>query len=155
MPADVSPFASPSAEWRSACTCETNSFPPASHSRREVITMAARILSVAYDLSLLATRQWILEHEGFVVTRAVSLEQAIAFCENRSFDLVVLGHSMPDSDKRSLLAALRSACSTPVIALLCPGEERVPGADYYLDVLAGPPALVAMVYKVLSKAKVA
>jgi DNA-binding response OmpR family regulator len=117
--------------------------------------MAARILSVSYDLSLLRSRQWILEREGYVVTSAGSLKEAAGFCKTGSFHLVMIGHSIPDSDKQWMIAELRAVCSTPVLALLCPGENPVAGVDYNLDALAGPRELTETVKRILAKAQAA
>ena len=111
--------------------------------------MAARILSIFYDQSLLQTRQWLLEGEGYLVTSAMRLKEAVELCRDRSFDLVIIGYSIPDEDRQRFITALRFACSTPVLALLRFNENVVERADYNFDASCGPAELVRMVMKIL------
>jgi DNA-binding response OmpR family regulator len=88
----------------------------------------AHILSVSYDKSLLKTREMILNSNGYRVTSALGLDAALAKC-HRPFDAFVLGHSIPHSEKESLIEAFRANSSGPVIALKKQGESAVRGAD--------------------------
>lgn len=61
----------------------------------------ARILSVSYDVSLLGTRQMILQNQGHEVVSALGFTEALKQCQSsKKFDLFILGHSIPHSDKR-------------------------------------------------------
>ena len=91
--------------------------------------MAKHILSVSYDESLLKTRELLLRREGYDVTSALGFTQALARCHNGNFDLFILGHSIPDDDKRELIRQSRSQCAAPVLALRRHGEEAPDGAD--------------------------
>lgn len=69
--------------------------------------MSKRILSVSYDVSLLATRGMLLEQRGYSVTSALGFTQALAECRTASFDLFILGHSIPEPDKLELIKTFR------------------------------------------------
>jgi CheY-like chemotaxis protein len=59
-------------------------------------------------LKLPATRQLILEQAGYLVSSAFDFAEALEICKTRhDFDLILMGHSMPQKDKMALLAALR------------------------------------------------
>ena len=94
----------------------------------------ARVLSVSYDPALLSSRQLLLESLGCEVVSAPDFAQALQ-CSNHAerFDLLVLGHSIPWSERKSLVAAFRAHCAAPVIALNKFGEEPTPGADVHID----------------------
>lgn len=87
--------------------------------------MSGRILSVSYDLSLLATRQWLLEQRGYIVTSAHGFTKAMEQCHQPDFDLFVLGHSIPGADKLSLIKTFRENCSAPILSLERHGEDFV------------------------------
>lgn len=87
--------------------------------------MSKNILSVSYDASLLATRRMLLEQRGFHVTSALGFTQSIAHCKRPDFDLFILGHSIPVSDKQELIKTFRQNCSAPILSLERHGEEKI------------------------------
>jgi len=92
--------------------------------------MSKRILSISYDVSLLATRQMLLEQRGYSVTSALGFSQAITHCRTAGFDLFILGHSIPDTDKNELIRTFRENCPAPILSLERHGEDSVP-CDYH------------------------
>lgn len=58
-----------------------------------------RILSVSYDAMLLSTRQMMLESHGYTVTSAEGFVDAIRMCRGGNYDLLIIGHSIPHTDK--------------------------------------------------------
>lgn len=98
-----------------------------------------RILSVSYDLPLLSSRRLLLESLGCEVVSAADFGQALQQCSKGTrFDLFVLGHSIPGAEKNVLIAAFRSHCSAPVVALSKMGEEPAAGADFQIEPEPGP-----------------
>jgi CheY-like chemotaxis protein len=113
--------------------------------------MKKHILSISYDSSLLFTRQWILEQAGYEVSSALGFAEALEICETRhQFDLVLMGHSMPQKDKMALFQALRENCKAPLLSILRQGESRIPQADYAVEAIDGPDALLQAVESALS-----
>jgi DNA-binding response OmpR family regulator len=117
--------------------------------------MAARILNISYDEALLNTRQLLLEAEGYIVTSTLRFNDAVHACRTQSFDVVIIGHSIPQPEKQQFISALRSVCSTPILALHRPNEGHLPAADYDLDVSAGPAQLTTTVKRMLSRKQAA
>ena len=93
--------------------------------------MARRILSVSYDPNLLATRRMLLEQKGYRVTSALGFTQAIAHCKTPDFDLFLLGHSIPGSDKQELIKTFRKNCPAPILSLGRFGEDSV-SSDFHV-----------------------
>jgi CheY-like chemotaxis protein len=94
----------------------------------------ARILLVSYDESLLKTRELILRNRGHKIVPALGYPQALKHCESgEKFDLFILGHSIPHSDKESLIGAFRARCPGPVVALIRYGEQPVQGAHFHIE----------------------
>ena len=92
-----------------------------------------RILSVSYDQALLETRQLLLESRGYDVVSAEGFAATIELCDGH-FDLIVMGHSIPQKDKRAIIAELRKqGCTAPVVSLLRAGEGPIPEATYGVD----------------------
>jgi DNA-binding NtrC family response regulator len=68
----------------------------------------------------------LLEQRGYSVTSALGFSQAIAHCRASDFDLFILGHSIPETDKLELIKAFRENCPAPILSLERHGENRVP-----------------------------
>jgi DNA-binding response OmpR family regulator len=80
---------------------------------------------------LLATREMLLEEMGHKVVSADGFVEAMRHCDEingESYDLVVLGHSIPPSDKQAMMEKVKTSCDAPVLALLRPHEGPVAGA---------------------------
>jgi CheY-like chemotaxis protein len=120
----------------------TNLWPGSGIRGSELMTQT-HILSVTYDSSLLKTREMVLHAKGYRVTSALGLDAALAQFRNKGerFDAVVIGHSIPHSDKEALVEVFRANSAGPVIALKKPGEKRVRGAD--VEILPDPEELIA------------
>ena len=108
-----------------------------------------RILSLTYDPSLARTREMLFSGAGFEVSTFSDVEKAIEDCQSNSYDLVVLGHSIPLLERKALVKAVRNRCATPVLALLRHGEPLVPQADYFFDSTESPARLLATVQDIL------
>jgi CheY-like chemotaxis protein len=107
-----------------------------------------RILSISYDELLLHTRQAILEQEGFEVRSAWGFAEALEACQGHDdFDVVVMGHSMPQRDKTELVKALRTKCDAPLVSIYRQGDSAMPEADYSVNAHEGPMALLEAVRK--------
>jgi CheY-like chemotaxis protein len=108
----------------------------------------ARILSVTYDQSLAATREMLFTSVGLQVSSVLTVNQAIQLCATEQFDLIVIGHSIPQSDRQLLLQKLRS-CGAPILALHRLGEPPLTGATYIFDSMLSPALLLEMVTNIL------
>jgi DNA-binding NarL/FixJ family response regulator len=116
---------------------------------RVALSVEEHILSVCYDESLLITRGMILQQAGFKVTSALGLIEGIRTCRQNSFDLAIIGHSIPRLDKAAMLQEIRRHCKAPVVSLYTSCEESLPGVDYALDANEGPAALLNVVNQAL------
>lgn len=88
-----------------------------------------RILSVSKDKSLLESREMLLRECGYDVTSAYGACEGIEHCTTK-FDLLIIGHTMPNEEKRALVTAFRAHNSAPVLALHRENEEMLEGADF-------------------------
>jgi CheY-like chemotaxis protein len=111
----------------------------------------ARILSVSYDEELLYTRRLLLESRNYCVTSALGWEESINCCKQGGFDLFILGHSIPETHKQSLIESFQASCRGTIISLICGTEPEVKGADYYIG--ANPEGVLNLVAEILSTAK--
>lgn len=109
-----------------------------------------RILSITYDPSLAATREMLFSSVGFQVSSVLTIEQATQLCEAESFDLIVVGHSIPIAQRQVLLNEVRRRCDTPVLALYRRGELPLTGADYAFDSMESPSLLLETVVNILA-----
>ena len=107
-----------------------------------------RILSVTYDPSLAHTREMLFTGAGFKVSTFLDVAEAIQACKSESFDLIVLGHSIPFLERRALVREAHENCVAPVLALVRLGEPRLPEADYFFDPLENPALLLELVISI-------
>jgi len=108
-----------------------------------------RILSISYDESLLETRRMLLENAGFDVVPALGFTDALVHCEMEKFDLIIIGHTLPRSDKEALVANIKLKKCGPVLSLRKHEDQPVPGADWSVDSGEGPEVLLKTVQKIL------
>lgn len=94
---------------------------------------AVSVLSISYDESLLHTRERILKAAGFDVTSALGFTEAATRCRSQAFDLVIIGHSLPRTDKVSLVQEVRRHNHTRILGLQRQGEEPISGIDHSVD----------------------
>ena len=110
----------------------------------------ARILSISYDPSLLFTRQALLQLAGYEVVSAEGFADAVEHCTGQ-FDLIIMGHSIPQKDKRAIVAALHEhGCDAPLLSLLRHGEHKIPEATRSADP-HDPELLLSAVKEMLSE----
>lgn len=84
---------------------------------------------------------------------ALGFNEARKQCQNSGkFDLFILGHSIPQSDKETLISAFRAKCDAPVVALTKVGE-KIAGADFELE--PDPEELLRLVQRLISKKRAA
>ena len=111
----------------------------------------AKILSVSYDGVLLDTRHQILSaRAGYSVTSARGFAEALQVCSSdQQFDLFIVGHSIPHSDKEALIQAFRAQRSTALVVVLkLDWESAVAGADMAIE--PSPHELLKSVANLLS-----
>ncbi len=99
----------------------------------------AEILLVEDDPALLAGMLINLQTEGYAITAAPRGKLALAQCENRKFDLIILDLMLPDIDGLDIVRTLRQrGDNTPILILSARGDTDVKvqglmaGADDYM-----------------------
>jgi len=112
----------------------------------------ARILSVSYYEPVLRTWALLLEARHYETVCASRLESAIECCKGPSVDILVLGSSVPLTDKQLIIAAFRESSTAPVISVPLAENDLTDGADYHIE--PDPDALLELIDK-LTQRKVA
>ena len=80
---------------------------------------------------------------GYDVTSVFGFAAAMEICSTRhDFDLILMGHSMPQKDKMALIDVLRPQYPAPLLSILKHGDSPIPQASYSVDSHDGPTALV-------------
>lgn len=113
------------------------------------ISAQKSILSISYNESLLLTREWMLKGEGYHVTSALGLTEAVVQCRQASYDLAIIGHSIPRPDKLVLIAEIKKNCVVPILSIDRHGEQGLPEADVWVDSIEGPEVFLSVVHKIL------
>lgn len=92
--------------------------------------MSKRILLVSFDDRLLVKQRGRLEQQGYTVTSALRLKEAVIGCGDGPFDLFILGRSIPQGMKKDLINLFRIRNATPILSLWGPGEQIVDAVNY-------------------------
>ncbi|MGA9717977.1 MAG: hypothetical protein WBQ79_06825 [Acidobacteriaceae bacterium] len=78
----------------------------------------ALLLSVGCDSQLLDSRQLLLQSAGYVVVSARSVKEAVDYFLAGDFDLVLLCHSLPETERDGITCLIRASGSlTPVVTI--------------------------------------
>ncbi len=106
---------------------------------------AKRIVSVSSDPILLQTRNAVLRSAGYDVSDATGADDTKKLLDGSRFDVLVIGHTMPESVRRTL-SEMGQRHATPVV-LLCLGRGQSSdiAADVRVDSSEGPAALLKAV----------
>jgi DNA-binding response OmpR family regulator len=93
----------------------------------------ARILSVSYDEPLLRTWTLLARTQGYEVVPVLQLRAALDLCKRESFDVILLGSSLPLTHKQNLTSTFRECCRVPVISVCAdPASPERDGADHHV-----------------------
>ena len=109
--------------------------------------MAKSVLVVSWEQNLARTREMLLRGAGYSVTSAVGRAQAHSQCGYEA-DLLVLGHSVPPSEKKEVIACFREHSTAPVLSLLRSHQQKLPEADFAVEAY-NPADVVSIVRKIL------
>lgn len=109
------------------------------------------VLSVSLDPMILETRNLLLQSAGYIVVSAVSVKETVHLFRDGDFDLVILCHSLPQTERERLTSFIRASGSR--IPIVCVSEtalsERIASADATLD--KDPAAFLRTLEDLLSK----
>jgi DNA-binding response OmpR family regulator len=97
--------------------------------------MGAHILVVEDELLTRRTLEGLLQREGFAVTTAGTIAEAVAEVNRRAFDLILLDLVLPDGDGLDCCARIRQRHQMPIVILSTKRqlEDRVAGLDHGAD----------------------
>lgn len=106
------------------------------HTRRSLqndITPKARILTVSSYLPALKTWHMLLEAQGYQAFSFVLRDHSEKVFEQGPYDLVILGQSVDDNDKKKLVEGFRQHGSGPIISVPSRAGEPIDGADIHTE----------------------
>jgi DNA-binding response OmpR family regulator len=75
----------------------------------------------------------VLEPHGFEVVSAEGFIQALEKCKAGDYDLLIMGHSIPNADKEALIRETQKHCKAPVLSLQRHDESIPEGATEEVD----------------------
>jgi CheY-like chemotaxis protein len=116
----------------------------------------AVVLCSGSDKSLLETRRLILERAGHTVVTVSDEPSLLEACKKHSFDVAIVGQSVPTKLKPRLATLIRQHCPNAKILELFPPHtgKQLEDADSWLIVPADVPRdLVERVNELASKGK--
>ena len=109
--------------------------------------MAKRILSIVGDAGLRNARRMLLEAQGYEVVSASDFKEVREACENASFDLVIIGHSLDPKTKRAIAVTIREHTPGVPILEMCLVSPEIKDAEFSTS--DSPADLIASVRRIL------
>ena len=103
-----------------------------------------RVLSISRNVRLLLSRNHVLALAGFSVITPKEPEQAAALAAQQRVDAVIIGHSIVEPQRSSIITDVRRVCPNCLIGFVfvAPELQAEPLADFSLDVTNGPEPLI-------------
>lgn len=100
-----------------------------------MVLMAQSILVVDDEMLTRRTLQDLLQREGFVVTTAATIAEAMAEVNRRNYDLILLDLILPDGDGLAACRRIRERHQMPIVILSTRREleDRVAGLETGAD----------------------
>jgi len=83
------------------------------------------VLVASRDPRLADVRRRVPENAGFRVFEARNVEEVQKACKEKPIALVLVGYSVPPSDKRRFFTEARKHCKTPVLELFATGKPEL------------------------------
>lgn len=83
------------------------------------------ILVASHDPQLADVRKALLENAGFIVHSAGDPAAVARTCAEHKIRLLMIGYSMPPSDKRRIWKAARENCNVPILELYRRGDPEI------------------------------
>ena len=113
--------------------------------------MPGIVLAVGFESSLMTARMLALQSAGYVVVRGSSLKETVHHLQSGDFDLVLLCHSVPATDRERLTSLIRASGSRiPIVSIAGSLGECDAFANATLE--DGPNKFLAGIREVLTKA---
>jgi DNA-binding response OmpR family regulator len=111
--------------------------------------MHFRILIFGYDTTLLRTRQLILSKAGFDTLTTTQLAEACRILSGQTVDLLILCHTLHETERKSILALARVSQETISVLTLVANASSytTDGQDGILSTLDGPDILLAALHR--------
>jgi DNA-binding response OmpR family regulator len=109
------------------------------------------ILVASWDPVLAGVRKAILEKEGFAVLQARGSAGIRELCKKGKVNLVLIGYSVPPSEKRRVWAEARKSCKAPILELLRGGETELIESNVFAHESRTPDDFVKLVRSVLRR----
>jgi DNA-binding response OmpR family regulator len=109
------------------------------------------VLSVSRDPALAETRRQIMRELGCIVETAPTPHEAVRAFLDGDFDLVLLCQTISPTEKRKLVARMKSEKpGTPIISIRINGDSYEPLVDGFLQSVDGPTKLLSCIAGALS-----
>lgn len=124
------------------------------HSPKETTHLTekrATILVVSWDPDLAEVRKTLLEKEGFRVLQTRGSAGVRDLCKKKKIDLVLIGYSLPPSEKRRVWVEARRECKTPILQLFRGAEPELVESNAFAHESQTPDDFVKSVRAVLRR----
>jgi len=102
------------------------------------MTRVFQVLSVGYDSNLMASRSLLLRNAGYAVEEAYSRHQALAMVRSDLHDVLLICHTVPLNERRTLISAVRK--QRFLMPVLCVSMSDWSGTEDGCPVVSNTPS---------------
>lgn len=122
--------------------------PRGSSPSQNAAAVKGRILTVSSYLPTLRTWQMLLESQGYhAVSFLLTKGREEDLLRQKPFDVIILGQSLDDKEKKRLIDAFRQCSSAPIISVHSRGGEPSDSADIHTE--PDPEQLLSAITKLI------
>src|SRR4051812_18992353 len=113
-----------------------------------------RILSITFDNLTGLARNVMLAHAGYAVSPATSTTRAFELLATWTFDLVIIGDTVPEAERRLLFLEIKRKYDVPIVLMDAGDVDPLIRARAHIDANATPQELMKTVSSLVpNKAK--
>ena len=118
------------------------------------MTQRKRVLSFGNDPAVVQLRNAVMAAAGYRVSTPHSPDDIPKLLESESFDIVVLGHTIPRKERVELIKRIRALQKNlPILSLYTSPDSMDRLADCEVNALEGPEALVRAIHECIGDAQ--
>jgi DNA-binding NtrC family response regulator len=108
------------------------------------------VLIYGFDHTLLETRSWVFERNGFEVDTATHIAQAEQALKARLIDLFLICHTIPPQERRKAVAAIHTIRPQAKVMVVTTASHPEPEGPWKtVDALAGTEAMIVAARRAL------
>jgi len=116
------------------------------------VQLKARILTVSTYMAALKTWHMLIEAQGYEAISFLLTNGLENLCMEDPFDVIIIGQSVDDAEKKELVEIFRQCSSAPIVSVPSTADEPTDGADLHTE--SDPEELLRVIASLVQSGRV-